>query len=578
MLLICATWSVQSMTLGVGDISATFGLRKGASCVEAQPKTGDSKQRSSFNFSRTGKFYAYSQLRGTKHTRLIKLHPSVSNQRLVCSLIPVLLGEVEGTYTAISYAWGQRRRRVSITCDGKVLKITQNLHDALLYLRLGEQDHLIWCDAICINQRDKVEKASQLPMMGTIYEKAAKVAIWLGRDEGLAATAFEMIQEITKAVFAQKSINDVAEIRELESLGTLVYGIEPGLFSHYNSNDWNALIRLFRRPWFQRVWVIQEVATNRQVDVVCGKKQIEWVVLALVATWLEDNDHYFSTQLPTVNLRGVYNAAFMYDKTQYHDRAWPKLLDRGRSFQASDPRDKIYGLIGHPSVKFGVDDGTRELFPEYSKSKTVTEIYAEVTRRHIDQSGTLDILSQVDHGEGVRHSEFPSWVPRWDRQTWPNTLVLNDSLYLNASGELQRAGLNVCNTSRSLELPGLLLGSVKSVSAAGQIDTLCINASSPVANPVVVYWHNYASRLTHGQTSNSVETAIALAVTTGGACSSLGSADSRMMADFSAYMLPLISRTMHLTAPNRRSEVMTAFDRLKKRLSAVSRKDLRKLC
>lgn len=105
----------------------------------------------------------------------------------------------------------------------------------------------------------------------------------------------------------------------------------------------------------------------------------------------------------------------MFDKGQFEVESWLKLLDRGRAFQASNSRDKIYGLTGHPLVNSGEDDGILGLSPKYDDS--IPNVYADVTGRHIEKSSTLDNLSQAGHGEGMRSSKLPSWIPLWIDRT-----------------------------------------------------------------------------------------------------------------------------------------------------------------
>lgn len=38
----------------------------------------------------------------------------------------------------------------------------------------------IWIDAICIDQSDSTEKATQVPLMSEIYRQALQVNVWLG--------------------------------------------------------------------------------------------------------------------------------------------------------------------------------------------------------------------------------------------------------------------------------------------------------------------------------------------------------------------------------------------------------------
>lgn len=56
------------------------------------------------------------------------------------------------------------------------------------------------------------------------------------------------------------------------------------------------------------------------------------------------------------------------------------------------------------------NDGTLDLY--LICARFVTEIYADIVRRHIEQSDKLNILSQVGHGKWRRRSESLHGVPR----------------------------------------------------------------------------------------------------------------------------------------------------------------------
>jgi GNAT superfamily N-acetyltransferase len=103
-------------------------------------------------------------------------------------------------YKALSYAWGEdrgvvqkgedevlrREGRVNIK-DGELSHVTVTVSPSLTLAirRLRRKDYsvLLWIDSICINQKDDDERAEQVAMMGTIYERASEVIIWLGERE-----------------------------------------------------------------------------------------------------------------------------------------------------------------------------------------------------------------------------------------------------------------------------------------------------------------------------------------------------------------------------------------------------------
>ncbi|KAF2029764.1 heterokaryon incompatibility, partial [Setomelanomma holmii] len=84
------------------------------------------------------------------------------------------------SYDTVSYVWGSNDSASCIECDGMSLPITHNLGDALRKLRDPMSVRSLWVDAICINQKDEVERASQVQLMGLIYWTARQVHVWLG--------------------------------------------------------------------------------------------------------------------------------------------------------------------------------------------------------------------------------------------------------------------------------------------------------------------------------------------------------------------------------------------------------------
>lgn len=156
--------------------------------------------------------------------------------------------------------------------------------------------------------------------------------------------------------------------------------------------------------------------------------------------------------VPTLRLEamtGIYNACLMYSLSYGSEEQEPvsflQLLTLSRQFISSDGRDKVYGILGIPTTDSNPDCGDLFLQPDYTK--TVSETYLECAIKIIQQSGSLRILSYVQHAEqqctgrrteGTRdttqslslatqdadnqmvyrqtidaNDDLPSWVPRW---------------------------------------------------------------------------------------------------------------------------------------------------------------------
>ena len=97
------------------------------------------------------------------------------------------------TLSPMSGADHRRGRRLKLAALGTI-PVTDNLFAALDQVRPDRAPYWIrfWVDALCIDQRHDLEKATQIPMMRHIYSRARKVYIFLGElPDGQA----EIVQE-----------------------------------------------------------------------------------------------------------------------------------------------------------------------------------------------------------------------------------------------------------------------------------------------------------------------------------------------------------------------------------------------
>ncbi|MCJ1241043.1 hypothetical protein MMC14_009047 [Varicellaria rhodocarpa] len=118
-----------------------------------------------------------------------RLLRALDGHRPQYELVTATIGEAPDYY-ALSYRWGRsayrRDRPMSVTChitlNQIATKVSENLYDALTYLytRLRASSHLIWIDALCIDQHNLAERSSQVLHMRSIYDQADSVWIWLG--------------------------------------------------------------------------------------------------------------------------------------------------------------------------------------------------------------------------------------------------------------------------------------------------------------------------------------------------------------------------------------------------------------
>src|SRR5204863_3555897 len=121
---------------------------------------------------------------------------------------------------------------------------------------------------------------------------------------------------------------------------------------------WHSLADLFSRPWFWRLWVIQEVVLAPSAIVKWGRAEIAWQWIGLAAAILRTNYHKICDAM---ELGGVYNAYLLFRLSPMSNLpplqvSFVQLLRLTRQFEVSDTRDRVYGLLGIKTVDNNPED------------------------------------------------------------------------------------------------------------------------------------------------------------------------------------------------------------------------------
>ncbi|KAE8386812.1 heterokaryon incompatibility protein-domain-containing protein [Aspergillus alliaceus] len=280
--------------------------------------------------------YKYSPLpAGPSIIRVLRLLPNEdSTIPIKCQLISYSLpttGKGHHLYEALSYVWGSESKPQCIFIDGCALPVTDNLYTALLHLRDYQLPRILWVDAVCINQQDDQEKASQIQLMPIIYGQASHVIVWLGAAADNSDRALE-------------NIRLSAEYKPSEDKATIM---------QEKKTDYTAILMLLQRPWFRRIWVLQEISAARSILVMCGS--------------IKMNGYTFSSGLKGLNLLYKINpgleslirsitylirgAIFRPEYMTYPrgTLSLGELIDMYHTREATKKHDKVYALLGMSS-------------------------------------------------------------------------------------------------------------------------------------------------------------------------------------------------------------------------------------
>ncbi|KAI1340885.1 heterokaryon incompatibility protein-domain-containing protein [Xylariaceae sp. FL0016] len=286
-------------------------------------------------------------------------------------------------YFAISYVWGQASKTRPIIIDGLVVDVPRNATRVLERLQFQVGD-LVWIDAICINQQDQVEKGFQVAFMKDVYSKAVEVRIWLGNlTDPVANNALSSLQTIFDQCLEET--NNLADFRRH------LFGDDNSAapaFRYSNkplpaSCNWPAVKRLYDLPWFNRLWVIQEVALARRPVCYVGQQTVDAKVIVVAAKWMVHRR--YARHFGGEEIDGVESASSMY---QPGGQPLGEQLRQGHRSLCRKPQDKVYGLLGLANPHIAA-----QIKPDYSKP--VSEVYAQAIRLAILEVDHLFILHFV---------------------------------------------------------------------------------------------------------------------------------------------------------------------------------------
>lgn len=424
--------------------------------------------------------------------RLLRLYPGSEAEPLQASLEHV--PEDDATeYQAISYAWGEPIFDCRIYLDGQYLEITKSLYDALHRFRMEDEAVILWADAVCINQSDHIEKSEQVKIMARIFNKAYEVLVWVGEAGPELKPLCDLIKMVSeddgtlknlpklrfRAKMRKYAVRQISRIRSRHS--PTEDNLPLGIDGLEIMRRFHGLEAFCNRPWFGRLWVIQEAAKAEELTFVCGEYEFSAYALRLAIKYYCDRKrmgdylHTGDKIRRAAYLLTVEDAAVRETKQAEH---W--LLDtltKCWDFKCSDARDRIFSLRAiHDAISsvymFRPDYGMQveELWRQLS-------IFFMTTPRDTWIKPFIIAMPGTQRGKGSR--QLASWIPDFaalSSQTRKKQLLYESSLRIRQAGGKQEftpnfevSSLDALNQNygtvdtRTFVIPGVLLSRVTAI-------------------------------------------------------------------------------------------------------------------
>lgn len=362
---------------------------------------------------------------GPSKIRLLELSSGDDHEQLSGTLSRKFV-ESPGAFWAISYFWGPKGGGFSFTTDQGSIPITQSLSTCLTTLRREAVKAPLWADAVCINQNDKIEKAMQVRRMGSLYERASKVIVWMsqGDNDDNTSTAIGLLT----ALHADGCEN--CRQKKNEHRMTSSQQWSPTVLST------DPVMQLLQHSWFGRAWVIQELilgsSSDSDVIIKCGHSEIKWdcFIAALVEyeRFLVDMGPYHPRALSGETHLPNAPAIIALERTRREykrgsRKPFLELLERFAYADSSNRRDKLFALLNlasdWPSGKM-----PKEFRPDYQSSDE--EVLVNYAKGFVQPGGRMKVMDLLYRAGSGKSCGFCTWIPdlmdETGRARYPRTI------------------------------------------------------------------------------------------------------------------------------------------------------------
>ena len=403
--------------------------------------------------------YKYDQPLKGNEIRLLEIGRHPKDSRLqgrirICNLV-----EEKPRYEALSYVWGPSGPEVEKVPIGRqepIFYVFQNLYTALHRISSltdeGEY-RTLWIDQICINQEDKIEQKAQLLLMGEIYKRAHDVLVWLGDPLPGVPNVAGYLDQIPGMV------------KKIEHYLVKIGGnFRPSVAAGFPGNDdpvWAIILDIFKKEWYNRVWILQEAVLGKRLVVYYGYNILDWEYIYTLYLLIK--------AAPITPLGNVHRDT----ESGYHQIQSIQTYRRSR--ENSEPIDfshllwtcgfkdctydvdKIYGILGL------VEEDIRDKIVDQKSKNDTCLVFLEAFKVAIENDRQLHLLSlPFERGTNIG---LPSWCPNLKR---PNRCEeLSDGHFLaGIRSSTEKSSILAITSSDALRIKGVEVDKVLKVAKA----------------------------------------------------------------------------------------------------------------
>lgn len=357
-------------------------------------------------------------------------------------------------YETLSYTWGvsagaQPDRPVIVETHGerRLLWIHRPLEEALRSITANQVTiRPLFVDQICIDQSQTPEKEVLVPLMGEIYARCSRVIVWLGTSTKISDQFFDCTRQLNEQGVMSRLIgpNKHHYMEIYDAVMSPDQGVELTGVKREDRDDLLALIGIFKdrfspeslievlqRPWFNRLWIIQEACLARDVTFLLGSKTLCFECFRCSCAffplysgnWIRSEDKVVSqAKIKRIDLAykllKSFNRLFQERKaihelgqrqTYYEVMLKYNVNDEGDKINCTKPEDRLFAVLGLAD-RNEVYGRIAVRYDDHEGDTTQSEgVYIDFASLAVPQN--LDVLLFTQSARS--RLNLPSWVPDW---------------------------------------------------------------------------------------------------------------------------------------------------------------------
>jgi hypothetical protein len=237
--------------------------------------------------------------------------------------------------------------------------------------------------------------------MADIYALAESVVVWLGPEADESSFALRTLDTLGSMVDTNWSAFTMKPSHEASAAGQLHWA-DWTVKMPFKSRELDPIHHLLERPWFERLWIQQEIALATEAILISGFESIAWSRFrnAIFCLYIKVRE-----QKQVVSKFGIFwdRITLIHNFCEEsHGYTMVQQLIRTNYCKCADPRDRIFALLSISKLPIGV-----EIKADYRKS--TEELYQEVALEYYKRYLYMLTFCELQNSRAGK----PTWVPNW---------------------------------------------------------------------------------------------------------------------------------------------------------------------